>query len=272
MSPRFLSIVPVVLLAVTGCVKRQDTLTSAEAQEALDEMQTDTTAQALTSGTVEITTKFTIGDAVEKAADDVRAFIESELPCASVTLSANTLSIEYGVNGVCLFNGQTFTGTHTVSISKNDKASEVIVDHTWDALSNGKVRVDGTATATWSLGDLSNLTRHIQHDLKWTRLSDGRTGEGAGDRTQRALGGDIKVGFTEDGQRTWDGKRGHWNLDISNIEVRWADPVPQAGSLTLDTPFDKTVAASFDRVDASTIKVTIQGPNRSFDFDVKSGS
>jgi hypothetical protein len=270
MTPRSLTIVPVLLLALAGC-KRQETLTSAEAQEALEEMQTDTTSQALTSGTVEITTKFTIGDAVEKAAADLRAFIASQLPCADVTLSGHTLTVEYGVNGVCTFNGNQFTGTHTVSISKND-SDQVLVDHTWDGLSNGKVRVDGTATVTWDVDGLKDFTRHVVHDVKWTRLSNGRTGEGTGDRVQKSLNGDITIGFTEDGQRTWDGKRGHWGLDISDIEVRWSDPVPQAGSLTLDTPFDKTVAASFDRVDDSTIKVTLQGPNRSFDFNVKSGS
>jgi hypothetical protein len=268
MTLRSFTIVPVLVLALVGC-KRQEPLTGAEAQEALDEMQTDTASQALTANTVEITTKFTIGDAVEKAAADLRAFIESQLPCAAVTLSGHTLSIRYGATGQCLFNGQSFTGTHTVSISKNDAQTEVIVDHTWDALSNGKIRVDGTATVTWSLSD---LTRHVEHDLKWTRLADGRTGEGTGDRLQKALDGDIAVGFAEDGHRTWDGKRGHWDLEISNLEVRWIDPVPQAGTFTLDTPFDKTVSAAFDRINATTIKVTIQGPNRSFDFDVKSGS
>lgn len=264
------ALLPGLLLALVGC-QRQGPLTSAEAQEALDEMQTDTTAQALTSNTVEITTQFTIGDAVEKAASDLRAFIESQLPCASVTASAHTLTVEYGVNGVCLFHGQSFSGSHTVSITRNDN-DQVIVDHTWKNLSNGKVEVDGTAKVTWDFNDLKDLTRHVQHDLKWTRLSDGRTGEGTGDRVQKALGGDITTGFTEDGHRAWDGKRGHWDLDISNIEVRWVDPVPQAGSLTLDTPFDKTIAASFDRVNATTIKVTLQGPNRSFDFNVRSGS
>jgi len=270
MTLRSLTVVPVLLLALAGC-QRQEPLTGAEAQEALDEMQTDTASQALTSNTVEITTKFTIGDAVEKAAADVRAFIESQLPCANVTLSGHTLTVEYGVNGTCLFNGQSFTGTHTVSISRNDN-DQVVVDHTWQALSNGKVEVDGSATVTWDFNDLKDLTRHVKHDLKWTRLSDGRTGEGTGDRVQKALGGDIKTGFTEDGNRAWDGKRGHWSLDISNLEVRWVDPVPQAGSLTLDTPFDKTIAASFNRVNPTTIKVTLQGPNRSFDFDVKSGT
>jgi hypothetical protein len=54
--------------------------------------------------------------------------------------------------------------------------------------------------------------------------------------------------------------------------MRWVDPAPEAGSLTLETPFDKSVALSFSRVNDTTIHVTAQGPNRSFGFDVHSGS
>jgi hypothetical protein len=268
-----LALVPVSLLllvAGVGCT-RQEPLTGEEAQQAVDEMQVDSQAQALTSNSVEITTNFTIGDAVEKAADELKSFIDTELPCAAVSVSGHTLTVQYGVTGSCVWNGMPITGTHTVSISRND-SSEVEVDHTWSGLTNGKVEVDGTATVTWDLADPS---RHIVHDLKWTRLSDGRTGEGKGDRTQRPLPdsmGGLQAGFSEDGERSWDGKLGHWDLDISGLQMRWVDPAPEAGTLTLDTPFDKSVALSFSRVDAATIHVVAQGPNRSFGFDIHSGS
>jgi hypothetical protein len=44
--------------------------------------------------------------------------------------------------------------------------------------------------------------------------------------------------------------------------------VPQAGSYTLTTPFDKTVSMSFSRVDDDTIKVTVTGPKHEFNFNV----
>jgi hypothetical protein len=264
-----LTVVPVLLVALSGCA--QQSLTGAEAQEAVAQTQADSEAEALTSNTVDITTNFTIGHAVEEAATELKSFIQTELPCADVSVSGHTLTVEYGKTGACPWNGMTFTGTHTVSISKND-ADEVIVDHTWSGLTNGKVEVDGTATVTWNLADPS---RHIDHDLTWTRLSDGRTGEGKGSRTQKPLDaslGGLKTGFTEDGERSWTGKVGTWNLDISGLEMRWVDPVPEAGTLTLETPYDKTVSLGFARVNDTTIHVTAQGPVHSYGFDIHEGS
>jgi hypothetical protein len=51
--------------------------------------------------------------------------------------------------------------------------------------------------------------------------------------------------------------------------MRWVDAVPQAGRYQLDTPFDKRVTLSFERAGATTINVTVAGPRKSFDFDVK---
>jgi hypothetical protein len=50
--------------------------------------------------------------------------------------------------------------------------------------------------------------------------------------------------------------------------MRWTDPVPQAGSYTLTTPFEKSVSMSFGRVDDDTIRVTVAGPKREFSFTV----
>jgi len=63
--------------------------------------------------------------------------------------------------------------------------------------------------------------------------------------------------------RSWDGKRGHWSLEIDHLDMRWVDPLPESGSLTLDTPFDKTVSASFARTNATNIRVTLEGPRGS---------
>jgi hypothetical protein len=250
--------------AVTGC-QRQADLTPEEAAQARDELQVGTTSQALTTQTVEIGTNFTIGDAVDKAATELHDFIVSQKPCADVQLSGSTLTVVYGAHGACPFNSyQDITGTHQITVTKN-ASSEVVVDHVWTNLSNGDVEVSGTAHVTWNLADPS---RHVQHDLRWTRLSDGRTGEGTGDRVQKPLDGNLAVGFTEDGQRTWDGKAGHWDLTIAGLQMRWEDPIAQAGTLTLDTPFNKTVTVVFARVDASTIHMTFEGSRGSIGFDI----
>ena len=262
MKTKALCLIPVLLLSLTGC-RRDQGLTAEEAAQARDELEVGSTSHALTSQTVEVGTHFTIGGVVEKAATELRDFIQSQKACADVALSGHTLTVVYGAHGDCPFNShEKITGTDEITVSKNEN-SEVVVDHVWTDLSNGNVTVSGTAHVTWNLQDPS---RHVQHDLKWTRR-DGRTGEGPGDRIQKPLNGDLTVGFTEDGERTWDGKRGHWDLTIDGLEMRWEDPIPQAGTLTLDTPFNKTVSVAFARKDESTIHMTFEGPRGSIGFD-----
>jgi hypothetical protein len=118
---------------------------------------------------------------------------------------------------------------------------------------------------TW---DKTAKTRRVVHDSTWTHLKSGRVGHGTGDRVQSLLPGGIAEGIQIDGERTWDGQRGHWDLAIDGVQMRWTDPVPQAGSYTLTTPFDKTVSMSFSRVDDDTIAVTVTGPKHEFTFDV----
>ena len=251
-------------LTLTGCPKERE-LTAAEAQEALQQATASSQAEGLAAASVDISTNFTIGGALENAALELKAFIGSQLPCADVTLENATLTIEYGVNpGTCLYRGHTFSGTSAVTVSKN-AMSEVVVDHVWTALSNGVVKLDGTAHVTWNFSD---QTRHVVHDVTWTQLASGRTGKGTGDRLQKPLAGGIVEGIQIDGTRSWSGQRGTWDLAIDGVQMRWSDPVPQAGSYSLATPFDKSVAMRFARVDADTIRVTVAGPKHEFSFTV----
>jgi hypothetical protein len=253
-------------LAIGGCKPEAETeLTSAEAREALTESSASSQASELASTSVELNTNFTIGGAVEHAAEELKTFIGTQLPCADVTLVGAKLTVAYGVKpGNCEYRGHHFSGETTVTVTKND-AGDVIVDHTWNNLSNGLVKVNGTAHVTWST---ENKSRHVQHELTWTRISDSRTGKGTGDRTQTLLAGGLAEGIKIDGTRTWEGQAGKWDLAIKTVEVRWADPVPQAGSYVLHTPKDKTLTMTFARVDEDTIKVTITNGKKSFSFNV----
>ncbi|HEY0463401.1 MAG TPA: hypothetical protein VGC79_04290 [Polyangiaceae bacterium] len=249
---------------LTGCPKEGD-LTAAEAQESLQQAAASSQAENLAAASVDISTNFTIGGALEKAAGELKAFVNSQLPCADVALENATLTIEYGVNpGNCLYRGHTFSGTSSVTVSKN-AMNEVVVDHVWTRLSNGLVELDGTAHVTWIFSD---QTRHVVHEVTWTQLASGRTGKGAGDRTQKPLAGGISEGIQIDGTRSWTGQRGTWDLAIDGVQARWSDPVPQAGSYSLSTPFDKSVSMSFSRVDGDTIQVTVAGAKRDFSFTV----
>ncbi len=251
----------VAIATASGC----QALTRAEASEALEEAEVAAQASALMSSSVEISTHFTIGMAAEDAAAELRSFVESQLPCAAITLEGATLSIEYGANaGTCVYRGQTYGGVHQISVMRNEM-SDVVVSHRWEDFHNGVVTVSGTAMVTWSLADPS---RHVVHELTWTRLADGRAGTGSGDRVQRPLEEGLLSGFSEDGQRSWEGESGTWTLDIDNVEMRWIDAVPQAGSYTLTTPALKVLSLGFVRESATTITVTVSNGAREFTFDV----
>lgn len=258
----------VLTFVLTGCPKdKQDdgTLTASEALQAVEESTLASQAEGLTSASVEITTSFTIGQAVENAAQEIKAFVESQLPCAAVTLSGATLTVEYGANpGNCTYKGQTFSGTHSITVAKNENA-QVEVHHTWTDLTNGRVTLNGNADVTW---DLSAKSRHVVHTAEWTRVSDGFKVTGEGDRTQTVLAGGLVEGIKVDGSRSWKSTRGQWDLGIDGVEMRWVDPVPQAGTYSLHTPKGKSLSLGFTRVDEDTIQVKVTNGKRAFSFNV----
>lgn len=257
------------LLTLPGCKKdqQQESLTVSEASQALEEAEVSGEAANVTSGTIEIATSFTIGQAVENAAQEIRDFVNTQLPCAEVVLTGATLSVEYGkLPGNCSYKGLTYSGKHSVTVNRNEMGN-VEVAHEWTDISNGRVKVSGTATVTWSAAEKS---RHVVHELNWTRLKDGLSATGSGDRTQTVLEGGLVEGIQIDGSRSWKSAKGQWDLAINGVEIRWIDPVPQAGMYTLSTPDGKALTMTFTRVDDATIKVSVKNGEKSFDFDVKS--
>lgn len=260
-----LALIPLALGYAEGC-KEDDSLTFAEAREALEEAEVSSQAMSLTSSSIEITTDFTIGQAVEEAAEEIRSFIESQLPCADIQVSKGTVSVEYGAKpGSCFYKGKQFSGSHTITVVRNSEDGTIEVDHVWDELSDGLVTVSGDAEVTWDFG---NKTRRVVHELNWTRLRDGREGTGSGDRTQTVLEGGLFEGIKVNGDRSWRGASGTWDLAINDVEMRWVDAVPQSGSYFLRNPKGKGLEVTFVRVDSDTINVTIANGSKDFDFDV----
>lgn len=253
---------------LTGCPDKGDPaseMSLSEAGQALDEAGSEAQASSAVNATIEISTNFTIGQAVEKAAAELKSFVESQLPCADIQLQNATLSITYGAKpGNCIYKGQSYSGKHTITVSK-DEQGDVVVEHVWDNLKNQVVSVSGKATVTWNFQDPS---RHVVHDLKWTRLFDGKTGEGTVDEIQKPLSGGVVEGISVDGDRTWTAKTGKWDLAINNVEVRWIDPIPQAGSYELTAPGGKKATLSFSRIDASTIEADLVTGKKTYKFIV----
>ncbi|XYI02212.1 hypothetical protein ACMHYB_21525 [Sorangium sp. So ce1128] len=76
-----------------------------------------------------------------------------------------------------------------------------------------------------------------------------------------------------DGSRSWKGERGEWDLDIHQVEMRCANPIPQAGSYELTNPEGTVATLSFERVDDTTIKATLAAGRKEYTFNVhKDGS
>ena len=126
---RFIALFSVLL--VLSCGKQDDSLTREEARTALDESVTSTQASSLTCGLVEISTHFTIGDGVTAALEELRNFIESQIPCSSVTVGESTLTVNFGtLNDNCTYHVQTYAGEWRLTVIKN-APGEVEVHHAY---------------------------------------------------------------------------------------------------------------------------------------------
>lgn len=251
-----------VLLSL-GCAA----LSREEAREALEEAQLYSEATSLIGNTVDLSENFSIGEAVNASAQNLRDFYASQMPCARVESEDNTVTVEYGAEGDdCEHRGMTFTGVHRVTVELNEE-NQVEVHHEWTKLENGKIEVSGTADVTWSGGE--DPSRRIVHNLSWKRLDDGRGAQGRGDRVQQPLRGDITEGITVSGDAVWEGESGNYDLRISDVEMRWVDPVPEHGKYVLDTPFDESVTLEFNRSSERTIDVAVKSGSRRFEFEVR---
>ncbi len=259
-----------VLAAAGGC--KDEALTAREALQALEEVALSSQAETSSGGTIEIATNFTIGAAVEAAAEELREFVSSQLPCAEITLDGAQLTIEYGAHPLleCEYHGQTWEGTHAIEVVSAADGM-LAVHHEWTDLANERVSVSGAADVTWSSAEGS---RYVEHELDWTRLSDGFAVTGSGERTQRAHPEGLAVGLRVEGGREWTSERGDWSLAIQDVQLRWIDPVPEQGRYVLTTPFKgpaetlKTATVRFERINEDTIRVTIESGDKSFAFDV----
>ncbi len=250
---RILLLTPALLLP--GCFDR--TLTAAEEWQALTQAVESYQAEALTSDIIEISTDFTLGQAVEDAATELSDWLRSQIDCSTVTVVDATVTIDFGVlDDACEYNGKTYAGVASVELTDASVGSATVV-HTWTGLTDGSITLDGGATVTWSGPDRS---RRVVHEATWTN-DDGEQLIASGDRTQTLIDDPSGDGWAIqiDGTREWthDGRR--WTLDIEGVEARAQDPVPQAGAYVLTTPSWKTATLAFERVDADTIAVSLSG-------------
>jgi hypothetical protein len=257
-------LLPLVLVALSASCF-EDRMTYGEALEAVAEAAVSAKGESMTQEIIEVSTDFTLGAAVAEAAEELRGWLESQIPCSTVSLDGTTVTVDFGdLADSCTYNGHTYAGLWAITIQRNDE-DDVLVDHEWTALSNGDTTLDGTAQVTWGVDE---PTRHVVHAVSWTDAQ--RTVTASGNRFQQLLdeSAGLAGGIVVDGDRDWSGENGDWQLDIDQVEMRGQDPVPQAGTYDLTTPDGKSVTLSFERVDEETIRCVLTAGNRSWTFDV----
>ena len=260
----FVACLPALALFVASC---QQHLTYEEALEALEEAAMSGKGEAMTTGIIEVSTEFTMGDAVEAAAQELYDFLVSQIDCSEVSLDGTTVTVDFGtLDDACVYNGYTYAGLWAVTIERND-GDGVEVTHEWTGLTNGDLSLDGGADVDWSA---SAASRHVVHEVNWSDAE--HTLVASGDRTQTLLDPQdgLEAGIVVDGTRQWTSETGEWLLDIDNVEMRGQDPVPQAGVYSLTTPADKVLTLTFERLDDDTIKCVLEGTRRTWVFEVTS--
>ncbi|MCA9691863.1 MAG: hypothetical protein KC636_19840 [Myxococcales bacterium] len=249
-------------LAPTACFDQ--VVTNAEMRAAVDELVADGQVLALENEVIELTTSFTIADGVEAVADEIRSWVESQLPCSTVTVEGAHLELDFGaLDDSCTYNGHTFAGV--IALDLTVSTGQVVVDHTFTELTNGTVTLNGAKQVTWT-----RESRSITTDYNWATSE--RTVDATSDRVQTLLdpAAGVPGGIEINGKRHWTAESGAWDLQIDGVEIRWLDPIPQAGSYTLTIPSGKDLGLTFTRVDEDTIEARITGGRRDRIFLINS--
>jgi hypothetical protein len=262
---RPLCVLALALTVPVGCFEFDNT-SNVELREALEEVVIANQGEIVENEIIQITTDFTLGEAAQTIANNLRDALQSQIPCSTITVIDNTITMDFGsLDDTCVYNGQTFAGVISLEITYDAAGNQAIVDHDYQGLTNGTVTMNGTKTVTWD-----EKARHVVSDLMVER--DGKTVHHTSDRVMTLLdpAAGLAGGIVINGSHQWENTKGPWELTVDGVEVRWIDPVPQSGSYVLDTPKGKTIDLSFSRVDADTIAVTLSAGTRELVFHVTS--
>lgn len=252
---------------VAGLVGCGGKMTLPEASEALEQARVATSYEAVTTEPIEVSTDFTLGQALADAAQELAAFWDSQADCTTVSRAGAVTTIDYGtLADRCTWEGRTYAGTHTITVLRTG-LTDVAVDHAFGGFTNGELTVDGGAEVTWSA---DSLTRRVLTDLAWRDLT--HEVDVVGDHVFGLLDEPAGVlgGFTLEGTRTWTDARGDWDLVMEDVELRLQDPAPQAGRYALTNPEGKVVGLTFERLDTDTIRCTLDGTWVPWVFDITS--
>lgn len=242
-------------------------MTDAEALEALVESASSSRGEAAVREPIQVSTSFTIGDALDAAAQYVADLWASQAACSTVTVEGATLTVDFGgLDDPCTFHGRTYGGVASATIGSTTPGNLEVL-HTWTGLTDGEVQVDGGAVVTWSGAD---DTRRVVTEHTWTSLLDGTEVDVEGDHVQGWIDPSLGLwgGITLEGTRDWSAPSGDWHLDMRELEIRLQDPVPQAGQFVVLNPHGKELEIAFARLDERTIEATLTGTREPLVFHI----
>lgn len=253
--------------AISGCSEYSN-LSYSEALEAVDAVILSGEGEGLISEVVEVSTNFSLGIPIEEAAPELVAYLQTEVPCATVSQAGPTITMDFGsIESNCTLNEHAYGGVLTIEITSTlDNAVQAL--HTWTGLTNGMITIDGSGDVTWA-GAGAGHTRHVVHQVSWTR-ADGSTVDATGDRLQalQVASEGLAGGVVVSGVRDWTYSGDPWHVSINDIEIIGFDPVPEYGSYNLTMPSNQEFNVSFERNDDDTIRITVHGNIQSYSFDV----
>jgi len=256
----------VLILGTTAC--ERDFMTQAEVLEALDQTADSSRGEQATNEPIEISTDFTIGDAVEAAAERVAAWWDSQEACTTTTVVDATVTVDFGdLEDDCDFEGYHYGGIAEITVD-NTTEGEAQVTHVWTGLNNGDVEVNGGAVVNWSGND---QTRHVVTEHTWTDLEDGKSVDVEGDHIQGWIDEEERIwgGITMEGTRDWVSSGGNeWHVDMTGLEIRLQDPVAQAGTIIVTDPEGRELSFEHERQDDNTIRITIEGARNTHVYDI----
>jgi hypothetical protein len=209
---------------------------------------------------------FDVGQDLSSAAAQLESYLHGQHPCAKIARQAATLSITYNASaGACAFHGRNVSGQQTINVLRNAD-NEVSVHHAWLDLSDGTLSISGSIEVTWSR---TSGSRRVVHTLSFEVLSGSHAGEhreSRSDSTQVTTAESVRI----NGLRQWSSEQGRYALDMFAIEQRFTDSIPQAGAYELTIPTTEALSLAFGRIDADTIRVTVQGAQETLFFSVTS--
>lgn len=246
-----------------ACGTDDDFLTTEEVDAAIDSVVLIGQARQAIDDATAMSTAFTVGDGLAAAVDAVRTFVESEAPCANVDAgTAGQLTIDFGtVADACTYRGRQYAGGLVVGLEA--AGGGIAITHTYTNFSNGVVTIDGEADVAWN-GGARAITAQYELDGTTRDLSVTENRTSLYRNESMGPAGGIEI----EGERSWTGSLGSWEMQIENVEVRPVDPVPYAGRYSLVTPRDLPASMDFSRVDDTTIEMVFTGPKNQYTYRI----